>query len=383
MPFPVPENPPPGSPAWHDDKSGDLSLFEMVAPLAQRWKLLLFSSVAAGALALGLTYLVTPIFTARTSILPPQQQQSAAASALASLGGLAGLAGGLARTPADQYVALMQSVTVSDRLIDKYKLIEAYDKKLRVDARAELDKRVRMVVGKKDGLITIEVEDENPARAAQIADQFVAELRTLTSTLSVTEAQQRRAFFERELKRARDGLTQAQTVLQASGFSQGALKAEPKIAADNYARLRAQVVAAQVRLQTLQSQLADKSPEVREQQTLLSALQSELARSERATDQAGGPDYVSKYREFKYQETLFELFARQYEVARVDESREGALIQVVDPATVPEKKSRPKRLLLSASAGLLTLLLVAGVLVVRHVRRLRRGAVRVPADAAA
>jgi capsule polysaccharide export protein KpsE/RkpR len=302
---------------------------------------------------------------------------------LASLGGLAGLAGGLARTPADQYVALMQSVTVSDRLIDKYKLIEAYDKKLRVDARAELDKRVRMVVGKKDGLITIEVEDENPARAAQIADQFVAELRTLTSTLSVTEAQQRRAFFERELKRARDGLTQAQTVLQASGFSQGALKAEPKIAADNYARLRAQVVAAQVRLQTLQSQLADKSPEVREQQTLLSALQSELARSERATDQAGGPDYVSKYREFKYQETLFELFARQYEVARVDESREGALIQVVDPATVPEKKSRPKRLLLSASAGLLTLLLVAGVLVVRHVRRLRRGAVRVPADATA
>jgi capsule polysaccharide export protein KpsE/RkpR len=143
------------------------------------------------------------------------------------------------------------------------------------------------------------------------------------------------------------------------------------------------VVAAQVRLQTLQSQLADKSPEVREQQSLLQALQTELARSERATDQAGGPDYVSKYREFKYQETLFELFARQYEVARVDESREGALIQVVDPATVPEKKSRPKRLLLAASAGLLALLLMAGVLVVRHVRRLRRGDVPVPAGVVA
>jgi uncharacterized protein involved in exopolysaccharide biosynthesis len=97
-----------------------------------------------------------------------------------------------------------------------------------------------------------------------------------------------------------------------------------------------------------------------------------LARSERATDSAGGPDYISKYREFKYQETLFELFARQYEVARVDESREGALIQVVDTANLPEKKSRPKRLLLSASAGLLALLVTAAVLVVRHVQQLRR-----------
>jgi capsule polysaccharide export protein KpsE/RkpR len=262
-------------------------------------------------------------------------------------------------------------------------LIEAYDKKLRVDARFELEKRVRMVVGKKDGLITVEVEDENPTRAAEIANQFVAELRTLTSTLSVTEAQQRRAFFERELKRARDGLTQAQTALQSSGFSQGALKAEPKIAADSYARMRAQVVAAEVRLQTLQSQLADRSPEVKEQQSLLNALRTELARSERASDQSGGPDYISKYREFKYQETLFDLFARQYEVARVDESREGALIQVVDVATVPEKKSRPKRLLLSGSAALLTLLALAGVLVMRQARRLRGAALAAPGRALA
>jgi uncharacterized protein involved in exopolysaccharide biosynthesis len=168
MPSPVSVRSPPELSIQPHGKHGpgsDLSLFEMAAPLAQRWLPLLKTGVAAGAIGLGLTYLITPIFTARTSILPPQQQQSAAAAALGSLGGLAGLAGGLARTPADQYLALMQSVTVSDRLIDKFKLIEAYDKKLRVDARSELDKRGRRVVGKKDGLITIEVEDENPTRA--------------------------------------------------------------------------------------------------------------------------------------------------------------------------------------------------------------------------
>jgi len=348
-----------------------LSLFDLLQPVFRRWVVLLGSAVVATAIAYGLTFLITPIFTARASILPPQQQQSAAVSALASLGGLAGLAGGLTRTPADQYVALMQSVTVLDRLIDQFKLTAAYDKKLRVDARTELEKRVRMVVGKKDGLITVEVEDEDPHRAAQMANQFVVELRALTSTLSVTEAQQRRVFFDRELKRARDGLTQAQMALQSSGVSQGVLKAEPKLAAETYARLRAQVVAAEVRLQTMQSQLADQAPEIRQQQTQLSALRSELARSEQATDLSGGPDYISKYREFKYQETLFELFARQYEVARVDESREGALIQVVDVATVPEKKSRPRRLLLAGAAGLLALMVASGVIMTRHVRRVQ------------
>jgi uncharacterized protein involved in exopolysaccharide biosynthesis len=92
-----------------------------------------------------------------------------------------------------------------------------------------------------------------------------------------------------------------------------------------------------------------------------------LAQAERSAEAGGsGADYVSKYREFKYQETLFDLFARQYEAARVDEAREGALIQVVDPATVPERKSKPKRGLVAVGTTLATLLLLAGFVVVRH-----------------
>ena len=93
----------------------------------------------------------------------------------------------------------------------------------------------------------------------------------------------------------------------------------------------------------MRGSLSDDTPEVRQQQATLAALRSQLARLEQATQVTGAPDYVSKYREFKYQETLFDLFARQYELARVDESREGALIQVVDIATPPERKSKPKR----------------------------------------
>jgi uncharacterized protein involved in exopolysaccharide biosynthesis len=208
-----------------------------------------------------------------------------------------------------------------------------------------LAKNVRIGVGKKDGLITVEVDDKSPQRAADMANRYVDELRYMTSNIAIGEAQQRRLFFERQLAQTRDRLTSAQLALQASGFSQGALKAEPKAAAEGYAKLRAEATAAEVRLQAIRGSLVDDTPEVRQQQATLNALRAQLARLEQASDSASGPDYIGKYREFKYQETLFELFAKQYELARVDESREGALIQVVDLAAPPELKSKPKRAL--------------------------------------
>jgi uncharacterized protein involved in exopolysaccharide biosynthesis len=345
----------------------ETSLIELLLPLAESFGLLLLGPLVIGAVALAISFLITPTFTAATTLLPPQQQQSAAASALASLGSLAGLAGGAIKTPADQYVALLQSVTVSDHLIDRFKLIEVYERDFRVDARKKLGQNVRISVGKKDGLMTIEVDDQSAQRAADMANRYVDELRQITSNLALTEAQQRRAFFERQLQQTRDKLVAAQQALQSSGFNPGALKAEPKAAAETYAKLRAEATATEVRVQALRTTMADSTSEVQQQMSVLKALRAQLARFEQAAEVApDGPDYVSRYREFKYQETLLELFARQYELARVDESREGALIQVVDPALVPERKSAPKRSLIALGATLVGFLLIAGGLLVRQ-----------------
>jgi uncharacterized protein involved in exopolysaccharide biosynthesis len=353
---------------------GGIGLFETLALLGQHFKLIAGGSIAAGLIALGATYLIAPTFTATTAFLPPQQQQSAATTLMAQLGPLSALTGAAAgiRTPADQYVALMQSATVSDRIIDQFKLMEEYDAEFRVDARKTLSGNVRMTIGKKDGLITVEVDDESPQRAASIANQYVQELRRMTGTIAVTEAQQRRVFFEDQLQQTKDRLINAQQTLQASGFSQGAIKAEPKAAAEGYARLRAEVTAAEVRLRTMRGNLADDTPEVRQQHATVGALRDQLARLEQSNDVRGGPDYVSKYREFKYQETLFELFARQYELARADESREGALVQVVDAATPPEKKSKPKRAVTAIVTTAGAALLLVGVILVRHSWRRRK-----------
>ena len=351
-----------------DDNDAGIDLLDLALPLLQHWKLLVFGPLFAGMAALGITYLIQPTFTSRTVFLPPQQQQSAAASALASLGALSGLAGAAAgvKSPADQYVALLQSTTVADRLIDEFKLMQVYESDYRFEARKELAKNVRISLGKKDGLITVEVDDIDPPRAADIANRHVDELRRLTSQLALTEAQQRRLFFDAQLKKTRDALTQAQLQLQASGFNPGALKAEPKAAAEGYARLKAEVTAAEVRLQTLRGNLSDTTPEVQNALGMLGALRAQLGKVETSTHPSGGPDYIGKFREFKYQETLFDLFSRQYELARVDESREGALIQVVDEAKPAERKSKPKRAITAVATTLAALLLLAGFVVSRH-----------------
>jgi uncharacterized protein involved in exopolysaccharide biosynthesis len=352
--------------AFADDD--EVGLIDIALALAGHWKLLLLGPLLVGAAALALTFAITPTFESRTVFLPPQQQQSSAASALSQLGALSGLAGmslGV-KSPADQYVALLQSTTVADRLIDQFKLLEVYDVEYRFQARKELASNVRVVLGKKDGLITVEVEDASAQRAADMANRYVEELRGLTYRLALTEAQQRRVFFEKQLAQTRDDLTKAQDALQGSGFSAGALRADARASAEGYARLRAEATATEVRLQTLRRNLTDAAPEVQQAMTALGALRSQLAKIESATDFNGPTDYVSKFREFKYQETLFELMAKQYELARIDESREGALIQVVDLAKPAEWKSKPKRALIAAAAALGALLLLGGFVLVRQ-----------------
>lgn len=331
-----------------------------------RW--LIVVPLLGGVVALGTTYLSDPVFTASTTFMPPQQPQSSAATALASLGALGGLAAGVAgvSTPADRYVALMQSVTVSDRIIDKFGLMAAFHAEYRIDARRVLANRVRISIGKKDGLITVEVEDTIPQRAADIANRFVEELRAMTSTLAVSEAQQRRMYLDQQLRKIRDNLVQAQKALQASGFNPDALKAEPRAAAESYARLRAEATTADVRLQVLRRAFSEEAPEVRQQAAALDALRRQLALAERASAPSEDSDFIGKYREFKYQEAVFEWYARQLEAARADEAREGALIQVVDLASPPERKTRPRRAATAIIATIGTAFVLVVGLLVRH-----------------
>lgn len=334
----------------------EISLLDLLQVVVENLRLLILGPLVVGLSALGISFAIAPTFTASVKFLPPQQQQSAAASMLASLGALGGLAGAASglKNPADQYLAFLKSRSVQDALIDRFDLMQRYRAKTRDDARLALQGASRMSSGK-DGLISVEIDDKDPQFAAQLANAHVEELQKLLSRLAVTEAQQRRLFFEKQLQASRDNLARAEQALKSSGVSASTLKATPQTAVEGMARLKASVTAQEIKIASMRGYLSETAPDFKQALTELSALRTQLARLEKEEPPAQGQsDYISKFRDFKYHETLFELFAKQYEIARVDESREGAVVQVLDAAQPPERKSKPKKALIAVIATLAT-----------------------------
>ena len=359
----------------------EISLLDLLQVVADNLRLLVLGPLAAGLLALAYSFTIPPTFTATTKFMPPQQQQSGAATMLASLGALGGLAGAVGiKHPADQYVAFLNSNRVHDALVDRFKLMERFQTKSREDARNAVRGSVQIASGK-DGLITIDTSDKDPAYAAQLANAYVEELGNLLNRLAVTEAQQRRLFFEKQLANAKDNLVKAEQALATSGVNSSVLKSTGAAVAA-VAQLKGQIAGQEIKLASMRGYLTESAPDFKQAQTELSAWRAQLASAEKAEPAArvnsGDGDYIATLRNFKYYETLFELFAKQYEVARIDESREGAVIQVLDAAQPPERKSKPKK---AQMAMMTTLAAGFALLLFIFVRHALHGAVQTPETA--
>lgn len=328
--------------------SGDEpSLLDLLKLCADNLRLLIFVPLAAACLALTVALALPKSYTATVKIIPPQQQSRAASliQSLGSLGVLSSLSGGAAglKNPTDQYISFLEANAVTDALIERFQLKERYSEKYKQDARAALQKKTKIGSGK-DNIIGISFSDRDPQFAADVANAYIEELGHLLDRLAVTDAQQRRKFFEVQLNDAKQNLIKAEQALAASGVSVAAINANPSTAIEGPARLRAQITALEVRSAAMKSYLTESAAEYQQLLTELNALREQLAKFQEKKSGAddSSDDYIAKYREFKYQETLFELFSRQYELAKVDESSEGPLIQVVDRAEAPERKSAPR-----------------------------------------
>ena len=351
--------------------SPDIDLLDLLQVIADNLRLLVLGPLLAGLLALGATYLLTPSFNALTRFMPPLQQQSNSAAMLQSLGALGGLAGAATgiKNPNDQFVGLLASETIANTLVTKFKLLTRYDVELQVDARLKLAKMTQILVGK-DNLITVEVEDKDPAVAAQIANAYVEELASMMGRLTLTEAQNRRAFFDKQVEITRKKLAAAEAALQSQGVNSSALKSSPEASIKAVAEIQARISAQEVKVSTMRGYLTEASPDFKLAMGELAALRGQLAKTETFAAPALGntadANYIARIREVKYYETLTELFAKQFELAKADEAREGPVIQVVDIAQAPERKSKPKRAQMALIAGLGTGVLLLLFVFVRH-----------------
>ena len=349
--------------------SNEINLLDYLIILLKRKNLIIGITLGAAVITAVISFIMPPIYQAETAILPPQQSSSSAAQLLSQIGpsGLTGLVGGALgiQTPSDLYVGMLKSNTVADRIIDRFGLMTLYKSDFREDAREELIEDVLDATSDKNsGIISITIEDKDPKRAADMANAFVDELKNLTKGLAVTEAAQRRLFFEEQLKDVKTSLVNAEEAMKSFQEKTGAFQVEDQAKAviEGIANLRAQIAAKEVEIKVMKTYSTPNNPDLQKAEEALRGLKTELNKLE-AKGGSGydplmptgrmpsvGTEYMRKLRDLKFNETLFELLTKQYEIARLDEARDAAIIQVIDKAVPPQKKTKPKTILLIAVA---------------------------------
>lgn len=284
----------------------------------------------------------------------------------------------------DMYVSMLQSQSVEDGIIKRFHLMSLYHKKRLSDTRKILERQSEIAAGVRDGLIRISVTDKDPQRAAAIANAYVDEFRKLSEGLAITEASRRRLFFQQQLAESKDNLAKAEEALKKTEEKTGILElsSQARALVDSAADLRAQLAVKQVEVQGMKTFATDQNSQYLLAQQEIKGLQRQLSKLASAgvtSDSSdslllprgqvttAGLEYVRKLRDVKYYETIFDILAKQYEVAKLDEAREGPIIQVIDPALVPDRKSSPHRLLIVLLSTVLAAIFSTAWIVTRQV----------------
>jgi len=376
------------APHFERPQPGSSFLFVLVL-LARKRKFILWMTVGFAAVACLISLIVPPEYTATVLILPPQQGASLG-SGLSDLGGLSSLASLASsafgvKTATDMYVSMLKSESVEDAVIEKYGLMQEYHKKYFYDARKKLEWHTNIDGSKRDGLIRLSFEDHNPGRAAEIANGYIEVLRSLSQHLAITEAAQRRVIFEQQLNLAKDQLAKSEDALKQAELSTGFVQIDSQARAliQSAAQVRAQIAAKEVQIQAMQTYASAGNPQLQEKQQELAALRGQfnqlVGSDESSPDDlfpskgnvpAAALEYARKLRDVKFDEAVYESLAKQLEIAKIDEAKEGGFLQIVSPALRPERRSFPKRVLITIGAAAFGLSL--GIVITLLGRRVAR-----------
>ena len=376
------------TPSAKNADESETTFLDLLLVIARRKRLIFLTTLAGALLSIAFCLIVPSRYTGVAKILPPQQGQANSVSILGQLGALAGGASsalGL-KNPNDIYIAMLKSKRIANRLIDRFKLMKLYDAKYYVDAQKELEDNAKIATSK-DGIISISVEDTDPKRAAAMANAYIEELENLTLHLATTEASRRRLFFEKRLREAKDHLAQAEQTLQKYREENKILSPELQgsLTVSAAASLRAQISAKEIQIESLSGFATEQNADLIRLRREVAALKNELAKTQDRNEEGDvllslgkapgiSIEYVRLIREMKYNETLFEILAKQYEIARLDEAKNATLIQVMEQATPPERRSFPKRGAIASLATIASFFLaLALAFVVEGMQRAVRG----------
>ena len=360
------------------------ALLKKLVVLAAHRRLIVGGMLGAAILT-AIVVIVMPVtYTATTVILTPQNASGSILGLLSQFGGLGSLASlepdGLSKTPSDTYLSVLNSRTVADALIQRFQLQRVYRQRTLVDTRKALARHTQ-IESTRGSAIHISVEDKDVGLATAIANSYVEQLYRVNQTLALTSGAQRRLFLEQQLASERGALSQAELAFQEVERKTGVIQlaGQAEITLRSIAQLRAAITVKEVQLELLRPTATEQNLELVRLESEIGALHEQLRKAESNNTETddnyfvpagkipqAGLEYLRRTRDLRYHEALFEMLAKQYETARIDEAKAPPLIQVIDKAVAPDKRSWPPRTLLVLLALLTSGILLMGAVLFKE-----------------
>jgi hypothetical protein len=325
----------------------DAAFVDYLYGVLRRGRFVLANALLVAAVAGLASLFLRNWYSAEGIFLPPVEERSSF-SLTAFLREVAIPGAGLsdAVQAGDLSVGLLKSRHIRDSLVAEFDLVRRYDVRDIEDALVELDAHTTFFVSQ-EGLVTITVEDRDPEVAARLVNRSIELLDRFNAELRMTKGHRTRFFIEGELARTEAELRAAEVALERYQET-NKLALSPAIESEVSASapLMARKMETQIELGMKQSVLTEGHEELRRLRTELAQIDRQLAELP-----ALGIEAARLIRDLKVREEVYGFLRAEYEQAKVQEQRDTPSLTVVDRATAPLRKSRPRRTLLAAGAG--------------------------------
>ena len=348
------------------EEEQELSLLDIFNILWRRRGLIFLLTFLFGAAATTYAFMAPFIYRAECRVLPPGSGRGG--GLMSQLGGFADLVGlSGTSTNGQMLVGILKGNSVVDVIIDKFNLMEEYKEEIRLNARQAVLNNLEAEEDTKSGIVSVAFLNEDPQKAADIANEFVKQLQEKMSEIATRDAQEKRQFFEDQLNQAQQQLIEAENAMMKYQQNSGVLALGSQTASllGSIASIRSQIAAKNVEISSLSSYARKDNPRLKLAQSQLEAMTRELHRLEeeqRRTErrQQGrilsgdilsslgnvpeiSVEYMRYERDLRFANVKYDTMLRQYENAKLSEASDFSTVQIVDPATPPDWKFKPKR----------------------------------------
>lgn len=297
-------------------------------------------------------------YVARAKIVP-QDTSASAASTTALLGALGSNAQGLGslltggRNSNDLYLIIGRSDSVAEEVIRSLRLAgpgRAYAdvRQAKLDLARHVD--IHMLLG---GTMEIETRTHDPDEAVRLTAAYTDAVSRQLAQFGRQLVENKQKIVRRRYDDAADRVRQAEIALDTFRRANNLAEPEQQLSAElvQRATLEAQLQAKQVEMQTLSQFRGPESAELAAVRSDIAGLRAQIARTASPATGPAGPNvaglsalstqYLSLFRDLRFQQSIFDVYQRSTEQVEVEQlaAESASYIQTIDPAHLdPDRK---------------------------------------------